>query len=588
MPFDATVLTALKPELDRLSGSRVLKVYQPARLELVLTLRLEGENVRLLLSAHPERARLHITTRPQANPLTPPAFCMYLRRHLEGARLTGVRRPPGERIVGLKFEGRDELGERVQLELIAEIMGKHSNIILVSNASGLILEAIKHVMEEVNRFREVLPGLPYRNPPTLEKPLLEDLTELAFYSKLQAQKNEVAKALVGTVAGFSPLLAREVVARAGLDEKLNVKEASRADLEKLWQALTELRDQIVNGRWSPTVYLSPEGQVLEVAPFPLTLLGAFPRETFPTMSAALDFFYAKKEEEERFTTTRQNLLSWLKRAQERVEKKLGLHLETVREASSSEKYRHFGELLLANAYRIPAGAPEVELEDWETGAPVRIPLDPRLTPAQNAQVYFRRFAKAKKTLLAAREQAARDREELNYLESVALALEEAEDLADLEEIKAELEKEGYLKKPEANRAGRPVQQPRSQPLTFYSSAGWTILVGRNNRQNDRLTLRQAQPEDLWFHVKDIPGAHVVVRCPDGKLPPEETIYEAAFLAAYYSRARHSSQVPVDYTQCRHVRKPAGARPGLVFYDHQRTLYVTPAEEKIKALRSKGS
>lgn len=236
MPFDATVLTALKPELDGLSGSRVLKVYQPARLELVLTLRLEGENVRLLLSAHPERARLHITTRAQANPPTPPAFCMYLRRHLEGARLTGIRRPPGERIVGLKFEGRDELGERVQLELIAEIMGKHSNIILVNNASGLILEAIKHVTEEVNRFREVLPGLPYRNPPPLEKPLLEDLTELAFYSKLQAQKNEVVKALVGTVAGFSPLLAREVVVRAGLDEELNVKAASRADLERLWQA----------------------------------------------------------------------------------------------------------------------------------------------------------------------------------------------------------------------------------------------------------------------------------------------------------------------------------------------------------------
>lgn len=258
----------------------------------------------------------------------------------------------------------------------------------------------------------------------------------------------------------------------------------------------------------------------------------------------------------------------------------------MREASASEKYRRFGELLLANAYRIPAGTTEVELEDWETGAPVRIPLDPRFTPPKNAQVYFRRFAKAKKTLLAAREQAARDREELNYLESVGLALDAAEDLADLEEIKAELEKEGYLKNPEPNRAGNQAHQTRSQPLTFYSSAGWTILVGRNNRQNDRLTLRQAKPEDLWFHAKDIPGAHVVVRCPEGKFPPEETIYEAALLAAYYSRARHSSQVPVDYTHCRHVRKPAGARPGFVIYDHQRTVYVTPAEEKIKALRSK--
>ncbi|MDI3538349.1 MAG: hypothetical protein PWQ13_372, partial [Bacillota bacterium] len=473
MPFDATVLTALKPELDKLCGSRVLKIYQPARLELVLMLRSEGENVRLLMSAHPERARLHITTRPQANPLTPPAFCMYLRRHLEGARLSGIRRPPGERIVGLKFEGRDELGERSELELIAEIMGKHSNIILVNNASGLILEAIKHVTEEINRFREVLPGRPYRTPPAQNKALLEDLTELAFYSELQAQKTRVIKALVATVAGFSPLLAREVVARAGLDEELNVKEASRADLEKLWQALTDLREQIDGGKWRPTVYLSPEGKVLEVTPFPLTLMNTWPKKTFPAMSAALDFFYGKKEEEERFTTTRQNLLTWLKRTQERVEKKLGLHLEAIREASASENYRRFGELLLANLYRVPPGAAEVELEDWETGTPVRIPLDPRLTPAQNAQIYFRRFAKAKKTLLAAREQAARDREELTYLESIALALEEAEDLADLEEIRTELEKEGYLKKPEADRTGKPAQQTRSEPLTFYSSAGWT-------------------------------------------------------------------------------------------------------------------
>lgn len=587
MAFDAAVLSALLPELERLVGSRIVRVHQPARLELVFTLRLERESVRLLLSAHPERARLHLTTRSQVNPSVPPAFCMYLRRHLEGARLAAIRRPPGERIVGLRFEGRDELGERQDLELVAELMGKHSNLILVNKRSGVILEAIKHITEEVNRFREVLPGLPYRDPPAQARLPLEGLTELAFYSALQAQGKAVVPALVSTLSGFSPLLAREVAARAGVPEDLRVKQASRGELERLWQALMAVRQVLADAAWQPTVYLSPDGRVSEVAPFALVLLEGQAARRFPAMSTALDFYYGQKETEEHFSTTRHNLLAVVKRAQEHAEKKLSLHLTAAEEAGAAEEYRRMGQLLFAYGRQAAPGASELTAQDWETGQAVRIPLDPRLSAVQNAQIYLRRFAKAKKTLGAARELAVRDKEELAYLDTIALALDEAQDLADLEEIRLELEKEGYMKKPPAARtaAGKAT---RSQHLSFLSSDGWTILVGRNNRQNDRLTLRLAQPHDLWLHAQNIPGAHVVVRCPDGKLPSERTLHEAALLAAYHSRARLSSRVPVDYTLCRYVRKPAGARPGFVIYDHQRTLYVTPSEENLEALRSPDS
>ncbi|HHV57034.1 MAG TPA: fibronectin/fibrinogen-binding protein [Firmicutes bacterium] len=588
MAFDAAMLSALEPELHALCGSRILKVYQPTRLELVLTLRHERENVRLLVSAHPERARLHLTTRTQPNPAVPPAFCMYLRRHLEGARLVGIRRPPAERIIGLRFEGRDELGERQDLELIAEIMGKHSNIILVNTKSGLILEAIKHVTEEINRFREVLPGLPYRNPPAQDRVPPAELTELAFYSALQARGKAVVPALVGTLSGFSPLLAREVAARAGVDERQNVRQATRAELGRLWHALEEVYATLTNGAWRPTVYFTPEGRVLEVAPFPLVLFAGMAAQGFSTASAALDCFYGRREEEELISTTRHNLLAVVTRARERAEKKLGLHLEALEQAGAAEAYRRFGELLFAYGQNVPPGATEFEAEDWESGARLRIPLDPRLTPGQNAQAYLRRFTKAKKTLSAAREQAMHDREELAYLESLALALEEARDLTDLEEIHLELEKEGYVKRPAPARHGAAPRAPRSEPWSFLSTDGWTILVGRNNRQNDRLTLRLARPHDLWLHAQNIPGSHVVVRCPEGREPPETTLYQAALLAAYHSRARLSSRVPVDYTRCRHVRKPAGARPGFVIYDHQRTLYVTPSAENLKALQSVSS
>ncbi|MGI6604532.1 MAG: Rqc2 family fibronectin-binding protein [bacterium] len=588
MPFDSLVLRSLEGELTQLVDSRVLKIHQPSRLEIILTLRKEGENLRLLLSAHPQHARVHLTTQPRTNPTEPPMFCMYLRRHLEGTRLRHVRRPEGERILGLVFQGRDELGNPTELELIAEIMGKHSNLILINRAQRTILAAAKHVTSAVNRYREVLPGLTYREPPAQNKIQLADLTELSFYSLLQAQRKGVASALVGTVAGLSPLIAREIAVQANLEENFPTRELVRPELFRLWKALDELRQLLHAGHFIPTLYREQDGRVKEVTAFPLQLFSAYPRESFASMSAALDVFFREKEANEQVNTTRHDLLTVLRHAEERTRKRLALHLSAVTEAGEAQRFRRYGELLFAHAYHLPQTAAEVKVEDWENpGQHIRIPLEPNLSLNQNAQQYFRRFTKAKKTLAAAREQLEKDQEELAYLDSVSLALEDAKTLAELGEIRRELEKGGYIKPQDQVKTTYTKKDPPSSPLEFRSSQGWTILVGRNNRQNDRLTLR-AEPHDLWLHAQNIPGSHVVIRCPKGQEPPEETILEAALLAAYHSKSRFSSRVPVDYTFCRNVRKPRGAKPGFVVYEQQRTIYVTPDPEKVEALRRSGS
>ncbi|NLG85781.1 MAG: fibronectin/fibrinogen-binding protein [Firmicutes bacterium] len=585
MAFDAVTLTALIPELEALVGTRVVRIQQPDALEIVLTMRGHNGNNRLLLSAHPERARIHLTTYSHRNPAEPPNFCMYLRRHLEGAQLRHITRPDSERIVHLHFSSRDELGDKRELVIIVETMGKHSNIIVVNKEQNTILAAIKPITAHMSRYRQILPGLPYKSPPPQERIPLAELTELQFYSELPLRSRQPAKALLLTVAGLSPLWAQELVFRAGLPENLDLRSADRNVLSFLWQEIVAFRQALAQQNFDPVVYLQPPGQVVAVAPYNLTCYSGLEAKHFSTMSAALDYYFACKEQEGQFTALKQSILTRISYHIERVEKKLVLHLEAIRTAKDADKLRLYGELLFAHAHQLPPGGlTEVELYDWNNPEKlVCVPLDPSLSPVQNAQHYFARYTKAKKTLAAAHSQKEHDEEELNYLQSIIVALDAAEDLDDLEEIKAELEKEGYIKKDTSFRQHPKKTPPDNQPLSFVVD-GYTIFVGRNNRQNDRLTLRLAQDNDIWLHTQNIPGSHVIIRCLDGQLPPEPVLFAAAHLAAYYSRARNSSHVPVDYTRRRYVKKPAGARPGFVIYDHQRTIYVTPDLEMIKALK----
>ncbi|MGI6129780.1 MAG: Rqc2 family fibronectin-binding protein [bacterium] len=586
MAFDAVTLTALMPELEALVGSRVVRIWQPDNLEIVVALRGPLGNCRLLLSAHPERARLHLTTAAFANPPHPPNFCMYLRRHLEGARLEHITRPEGERIVRFHFSGRDELGDKRELLVIVETMGKHSNIIVVEMAQNTILAAIKPITAGMSRWRQVIPGLLYVSPPAQEKLFLSDLTELEFYSELPRRGRRPAKALLATIAGLSPLWARELVARAGLPENLDIQSADRADLTLLWQETASFHQVLVQGQFDPLVYFAPSGQVLAVTPLCLQQYSDLETKKFSSMSEALDFYFLAKKNEALFSSLKQSLLTKVFHHIERVEKKLALHLQAIHSAKEANQYRKFGELLFAYAHQLPTiGQSEVELEDWnEQSTKVHIRLDPSLSITDNAQRYFARYTKAKKTLSAARRQKKQDEAELSYLQSVIVALDTADNLTDLEEIQLELEKEGYIKTPAlSRRQAKTKTYPDSKPHSFIVD-GYTIYVGRNNRQNDWLTLRTAKDNDIWLHTQNIPGSHVIIRCPDSQLPPEKVLLTAAELAAHHSRARHSSHVPVDYTQRRHVKKPAGARPGFVIYDHQRTVYVTPNKEKIAALK----
>lgn len=587
MAFDSIALTALMAELETLVGARVSRIQQPSQLETVFTMRGSNGNKRLLISAHPERARSHLTTASYTNPSQPPGFCMYLRRHLEGSRLERITRPESERIVYLHFAARDELGDERPLLLIVEAMGRHSNIIVVNQKQNIILNAIKPIPAAISRYRQVLPGLPYKSPPPQNKLHLSSLTELEFYLELRQRGRRPAQALLATIAGLSPLWAEELVVRSGLEDTLNIKSATQTELRPLWREVGTLRESLWRAEFKPTVYLEPEGRAVSVAPLPLVRYARLSVKSFPTMSAALDYYFQAKEREVQFSALQQSLLTKLRHQIERVEKKLALHFEAIQNAKKADRYRKFGELLLAYAYQLTsAGLTEVQLPDWtEAGTQVVVPLDPALTPVENAQRYFARYNKAKKTLTAAQHQKQQDQADLSYFESVLLAVEEADSLPELEEIKAELTTEGYIKKEATSRLHKDKVSPDSKPLSFAID-GYAVFVGKNNRQNDYLTLRLAQNDDIWLHTQNIPGSHVIIRCPDGQLPPQDVLLQAAHLAAYYSRARASSNVPVDYTRCRQVKKPRGAQPGFVTYSQQQTVYVTPDPSTIKALKGR--
>ncbi|MCG0238306.1 MAG: NFACT family protein [Firmicutes bacterium] len=607
MGFDATVLAAVVQELDRrLRGGRIHKIYQPTPWELHLLVYAGREHLRLLLSCHPQGARLHLTQVVRPNPPHPPTFCMLLRKHLEGGRILAVRQVGRERIAHLEVGALDELGNPVTYTLVAEVMGKHSNLLLLA-PGGRIIDAARRATEEQNRYREVLPGLPYVPPPPTGK--LDpgavtgaDLGQWLARAGAEAMGRPAWQLVLDAVDGLGPLVAREIAHRAGVGGVAG--DLGPAELDRLAQACRELYALVDSGSFAPTLLLDESGEPKDFAVVePRHWAGA----TLPveSVSALLDRFYAAQEERQRTTALRAELRRVLAQELGRVRRKLQAQLEDLRRAEEAEPLRQKGELLMAYLWQVPRGADRVELPNFydPEQRPVVIELDPALSPAENAQAYFRRYQKARSGLQAIREQVERSQAELRYLEQVEATLAAAASLPELEEIRAELAAEGYLdegKGPAREKRGRAGGEPGaagnrvgegargsgqpSRPLVVRSSDGLEIWVGRNNRQNETLTFKLAAPTDLWLHAKEIPGAHVILRLPPGVEPPEASLREAALLAAYFSKARLSANVPVDYTLRRHVRKPPGARPGMVIYDHHRTLHVTPDPEREPFLR----
>lgn len=576
MAFDSLTMAAAVSDLSVLIGGKINKIHQPDRHSLILRFFTPAGNFKLLLSAHPTCGRLQLTERSYDNPTKPPLFCMVLRKHLEGAKLIAINQPQGERIARLEFAAHNEIGEDTRRTLILEVMGKHSNLLLVDSDSGLIIDAIRRYSHNVSRYREVLPNIPYLPPPTATLPHPFDfadenaLAEAILSGDLSLSPD---KLLFSCTSGISPYLAREICQTAGLDINADSEELSRLDFTRLFAALQKLHNIIEEKNFAP-VLLGEKAHYSDFYALPPADNRAHTR--FSSMSEALDEFYRALDDAAELANERNRLQKLLTREQQRLTKKLKLEEADLKDAVSAEKYKNSGDLLTAYLHLVPPGATEVELPDfYEPEKMIKIHLKPELSPVDNAKRFFARYNKAKKAERQLREQITANSDELSYVESLQNALTDAESIDDLTAISRELQSAGYQKSDK--NAPKTKSSPDSRPKQYLTSDGFSVWLGRNNRQNDRLTTKTAAPEDLWFHTQKIPGSHVILRRDPMRDFSDTAIAEAAQLAAAHSQARNADKVPVDYTTIKNVKKPNGAKPGMVIYFEQQTLYVTPRE-----------
>ena len=577
MPFDAIFLSAVCDELrQELIGARVEKIQQPARDMVVLQLR---GKARLLLSASGNRPRFHVTQASYENPAQPPMFCMLLRKHLAGGRIAAIEQPPAERSVELTLDCTDEMGTPCQKRLILELMGRNSNLIL-TDGENRILDCMRRVDFEMSEQRQVLPGLFYHRPPRQEGKLTpQELTKPALECLLEqtAAPVHLDRWIVDHVAGISPLIARELAFDFCGETDADVLTLDRA---RLAEALTQ--PSLLQAR-QPTLLLCG-GRPKDFTYCPIRQYSAYmTARTMPSFSALLDAFYTETEQRERMLQKSQSLRRTVTNLLERTRRKLAAQRKEREASLDRETLRRRGDIVTANLHAMTRGMTVLRAEDFyqEDMPEIEIPLRPELSPQQNAARFYKEYNKAKHAEKILAEQIARGEIEEEYLGAVLDELNRAESERDLAEIRAELEAGGYVRSADRRRQQK---QPASRPMRFRSSDGFEILVGRNNRQNDQLSLKTARRDDLWLHIQKFHGTHVIICCA-GAPVPDGTITEAAMLAAWYSQAREGQNVPVDVTQVRNLRKPNGAKPGMVVYDRYRTVIVTPDAALCERLRA---
>ncbi len=576
MALDGGFLRHLKREIEeKLLGGRIDKIHQPNREELVVSFRTRESAYKLLLSTRANSARVHFTTVPLENPKQPPMLCMLLRKKLQGAKLIGLRQPGLERLLHFDFDTVNELGDHVTLTLTIEIMGRYSNVILWEEG-GKIIDALKRVDAEMSSQRLVLPGLSYQLPPPQNKLCLLDCTVPEVTEAVRAIPGdmELSKALLLVLQGVSPVVCRELQHQVGRGKDVFIKEMGEEEEFRLGYFCQKLKDTLEQVSGKPHMAVNRQKKPMDFSFLEIRQYGTaavtYEEESF---SQLLDRFYLEKDQLERMRVREQDLLRLLSNASERLARKINNQKAELDQCAQREALRVAGDLLSANLYRIPKGASLVELPDfYEEGEPLRtIKLDPALNPTQNAQKYYKEYRKAKTAEEKLNQQIGLAQKELEYLDTVFDALSRATTAQDLAEIRAELGEQGYVR---VLRSKKEKPAALGEPLKFQVTDGFTVLVGRNNRQNDKLTLKTARNQDIWFHTKNIPGSHTVL-ITEGKEPTPQAMTEAAVLAARHSKAKDSSQVPVDYTQVRNVNKPQGAKPGMVIYVNYKTLFVDP-------------
>lgn len=562
MAFDGLFTKSMTNELQQLVSGRISKIHQPNSQEIVFHIRAGGKNHRLLISIHPSYSRIQLTNETIENPSEPPMFCMLLRKHLEGGFVSSVKQLGMDRVIILRIEGKNEIGDDMVRELHVEIMGRHSNVILVDPSRTLILDSLKHLSPSVNSYRTILPGQPHIVPPAQDKKNPFNVTEQELLAILNEE--DIAKSILQQIAGFSPLHANELAYRIANEN------------EKPFTVFTTFLNEFVQDNQTNSYF--ENGNKTFFSSIQLLHLDG-EGSHFNTLGELLDKVYFARADRDRVKQQAGDLERWLQNEIDKLKLKMKKLSKEKAQAEKLETFQLYGELLMAHLYQLEKGQTEAQIVNYydEDGATVTIPLNPRKTPVENAQAFYTRYNKAKTALIKTQQQMDKTKEDIDYLEMLQQQVMQASP-NDIEEIREELAEQGWMK---ARILKKKKKIVKPTPEAFVSSTGFPISVGKNNKQNDYVTFKLSNKSHLWFHTKDIPGSHVVIH--DGE-PDEASILEAANLAAYYSKARESSSVPVDYTEIRHVKKPNGSKPGFVIYFEQKTVFVTPSEDMMRKLR----
>ena len=586
MSLDGIVVNSIVEELNKkLLGGRIDKIYQQEKDEILINIYNKGINHKLIISSSSNNPRIHLTDHKKPNPSNPPMFCMLLRKHLSGGIILNISQFSMDRIIFIDISSLDELGRTSEKRLIVEIMGRHSNIILIDKSSLKIIDSIKRVPQEISRVRQILPGLKYAYPPSDNKINPLEFNEKEFYELFENvnANTPIFKFFYTNYMGLSPLIGKEICFNSDIDIKRPIGSLNTIEKEMLFNSFLEIINKIKKKDYNPVLIKDNySNNYLAFHALDIQQFGNQNKLYTDSISSTLNKYYYINDMIDRVNQKAQAMAKSIQTKLERSQNKLAKQKQELLEAKDREKYKIYADLLSANLYNIEKGVSEVLVENFytENMEKIKIPLDPKYTPAQNVQKYYKKYSKLKNAHTLLSKQILETREEIDYLENVLNSIENCTEVIELDEIKEELIKEGYLKK---NKKDKKKTIVKTKPHHYISSEGINIYVGKNNRQNDKLTLKFAHKEDIWLHIQKMPGSHVIIKKENQNIS-DATLEEAAILAAFYSKARNSTNVPVDYTEKKNVRKPKNAKTGMVIYENFNTIFVNPSKEKIQSIK----
>lgn len=579
MALDGIVISNLVFELNEVLGTcRISKIAQPEKDALLLTIKKERGQLRLLLSASASFPLLYLTETNKPSPMTAPNFCMLLRKHLNSAKILSITQPGLERIIQFEIEHLNELGDVCIKYLIVELMGKHSNIIFCDKEYQII-DSIKHISGMVSSVREVLPGRDYFIPKTQEKVDPLTITEAVFNETVLKKPTSAAKAIYTTLTGISPLIANEICCRASIDAEASIRSLSDIACTHLFHTLERLMKEVSSCDFSPNIVYNGL-EPIEFSSVPLSCYQDMIKKDYQSISNVLEEYYALKDTITRIRQKSSDLRRIVSTSIDRTRKKYELQLKQLKDTDKKDKFKVYGELITTYGYQCEQGAQSLVCDNYYTNEEITIPLDSSMTPLENAKRYFEKYSKLKRTLEALTIQTKESKDELEHLESISSSLDIALQEEDLAQVKNELVEYGYIKKHGPSVKGKP-KKITSKPFHYISSDGYHMYVGKNNFQNDELTFKFASGNDWWFHAKGMAGSHVIVKCDGMEELPDHVFEEAGKLAGYYSKGRDLDKVDIDYIQKKHVKKPNSAKPGFVIYHTNYSLTIQPDINDLK-------